>query len=135
MKWSKPTRVSVLCLYFTRVVTDILLVNFRLFKIVPFVVVFFSFISHLQKIRKSIRQNDLIPFNYYRFSWPAFIGELVYAVSCSLCWFLFKLLLYRKLVKGVQYNLTYAVVFLPLFSAMQLILLTIMIIWCRRNCS
>ncbi|KAA0188106.1 hypothetical protein FBUS_08407 [Fasciolopsis buskii] len=88
-----------------------------------------------RKIRKSIRQNDLIPFNYYRFSWPAFIGELVYAVSCSLCWFLFKLLLYRKLVKGVQYNLTYAVVFLPLFSAMQLILLTIMIIWCRRNCS
>ncbi|THD23543.1 hypothetical protein D915_005737 [Fasciola hepatica] len=88
-----------------------------------------------RKIRKLIRRNDLIPFNYYRFSWHAFIGELIYAVSCSLCWFLFKLLLYRKLVEGVQYNLTYPVVFLPLFSSMQLILLTIMVVWCRTNCS
>ncbi|KAG5443754.1 hypothetical protein CSKR_111013 [Clonorchis sinensis] len=86
-----------------------------------------------KKLEVWLSQNGLSLSRPYRPPWFRFIKDLLYALLCSFSLFMFKLLLYQKLVQ-LDSRLTYNWVFLPLICLMPLVLLAILVQVCTSCC-
>ncbi|KAF7258823.1 hypothetical protein EG68_03867 [Paragonimus skrjabini miyazakii] len=88
-----------------------------------------------KKYQSWLRKSGLSVQRHRQPGWAHIVGDAVYSLLCCLCLFLFKLLLYQKLLNRDESNLSYGVVFLPLMCYMHLLLLCILVGICLRCCS
>ncbi|CAI2737406.1 unnamed protein product [Dicrocoelium dendriticum] len=104
------------------------------------VTAYFNFLVYSRHVlfykhcRHCIGRSGLPVHHFNQPRWSRFVGQLFYSLLCSLCLFLFKLLLYQKLTRPEQSTLSYGVVFLPLVCFMHLLLVSIFVTLCSSCC-
>ncbi|CAL8087579.1 unnamed protein product [Calicophoron daubneyi] len=82
-----------------------------------------------------LRAPNKMQHSFCRPPWNTLFGNYFYPILVGFCIFLFKLLLYQKFTSVNPFRFTYSMVFSPIICALQLTLLAILFLSCRRRCS